>query len=419
MACRQASLRIAYVIQNIGIDLASDIGIAITVKYTLRNLQKAGHNVSLLALKGRSVTGVDDVSNLDALWYAPLGLTGTRLFMFFESGIRRLQRELRLSYFALFDSYRFYEACCRSLPKYDICHEHNGLLSIGAALACLRMKVPYILTLDADPIMELSVMGKPLRGLHALVAGWEARMTYKLAKRIICISEQGKQHLVKTWQVDPEKITVVPLAANVELFGQFYDTLAVRTRLSLSNAPVVMFLGSFQMWHGLDRLVDSFALVLQEIPEAKLLLVGDGPARPVVEQKITELGLATAVVITGFVPHTQVPEILATADVVAIPYPHLPEELWFSPLKLYEYMAASKAIVASRAGQIAEVIQNGHTGILVEPGDVNEFAQAVIRLLKDPVERKRLGQNARQQAVERHSWEHYAKRLEEIYLSVL
>jgi glycosyltransferase involved in cell wall biosynthesis len=396
----KAHLRIAYVIQNTGFDLASDVGIPITVKYTLRGLRKARHSVSLLQLRsGRLVTGIDDISNPDTLWYAPLGLTGTRPFKLLESGVRRLQRELGLSYFAFFDSYRFYEACCRCLPKYDLCHEHNGLLSIGAALACVRKQIPYILTMDADPMLELAVLGKPLRGLQASVAAWEAGI------------EKG--------QVDPGKITVIPLGVNVELFTQPYDSQAARAQLGLPDTPVIMFVGSFQMWHGLDRLVESFAHVLQEFPEARLLLVGDGPARPVVEQKIAKLGIANGVNITGIVPHARVPEMLAAADVVAVPYPHLSKELWFSPLKLYEYMAAGKAIVASRAGQIAEVVQNGHTGILVEPGNVDDFAQAIIQLLKDRAERKRLGRNARQQAIERHSWEQYVRRLEEIYLSVL
>jgi glycosyltransferase involved in cell wall biosynthesis len=416
----KANLRIAYVIQNVDFDLASDVGIPITVKYTLRGLRKMEHSVSLLQLAGgRLVTGVDDISNPDALWYAPLGLTGTRPFKLLESGVRRLQRELGLPYFAFFDSYRFYEACCRCLPRYDLCHEHNGLLSIGAALACVRKQIPYILTMDADPMLELAVLGRPLRGLQALVAAWEASITYKVAKKIVCLSEPAKQHLVEKWQVDPGKISVIPLGVDVELFARPYDSWAIRTQLGLYDAPVIMFVGSFQQWHGLDRLVEGFAQVLRKLPEAKLLLVGDGPARPAVERKIAKLGIANGVIITGIVPHAGIPEMLASADVVTAPYPHLPQELWFSPLKLYEYMAAGKAIVASRAGQIAEVIQNGHTGILCEPGDVDDFAQATIRLLKDPAERKWLGRNARQQAIKHHSWEQYARRLEEIYLSVL
>jgi len=115
------------------------------------------------------------------------------------------------------------------------------------------------------------------------------------------------------------------------------------------------------------------------------------------------------------VPQAKIPEILSAVNVAVIPYPQLPKELWFSPLKLYEYMAAGKAIVASSSGQIAEVVQDGYNGLLVEPGNVNEFAQAITRLLKDPVELDWLGKNARQQAVEHHSWDGYIRRLEAVY----
>lgn len=413
-------LNIAYTMQNTGVDLDQDVGAPILVKYTLCGLKQAGHQVSLLALKGRSVIVVRDVSKLDCANQAALGLSATRPFLLFESGVRRLQRELGLSYYAFFDTYRFYEACCRYLANYALCHEYSGLFSLGAALACLKLGIPYILTSDADLLLERAIVDKPLRGLHARVATWEARISYRLAQKIICVSEPAKQHLIQTWAVDPEKIVVVPNGVDIELFtATFYDSQAVRAQLGLRNQPVVMFVGGFQPWHGLENLVESFAQVVCLVPEAILLLVGDGPVRSAIEQKSAELGLADRVIITGFISHDRIPEMLAIADVVTAPYPRLPEEMWFSPLKLYEYMAAGKAIVASKEGQISDVIQDGCTGLLVEADDVEELAQALVKLLEAPAERERLGQNARRQAVEQHSWEQYIRRLEEIYTSVL
>ena len=138
-----------------------------------------------------------------------------------------------------------------------------------------------------------------------------------------------------------------------------------------------------------------------------------------VEQKIAEHGIDSAVRITGLVDQTEVPRLLALADIAVLPYPKLPKEMWFSPLKLYEYMAAGKAIVGSRSCQTAQVIRNNHNGILVEPGDVSGFADAIMRLLQDPTERKRLGSNARKQAVDQHSWQQYIVRLEDVYRSIL
>ncbi|MGD2158172.1 MAG: glycosyltransferase family 4 protein [Anaerolineales bacterium] len=413
-------LRVAYAIQNVGgIDLSNGVGDSIPVKYTLRGLRQAGHEVTCLKLNGRLVVGIDDVDHLEDVWGASLGLSGVRAFKFVESVVRRIQRALKLPYFAFFDTYRYYEACVRYLPEYDLCHEHNGLFSLGAALACWRLKLPYVLTISADPLFELELIGKPLRGVHARIAAWEANLTYRIAKKIICVSKPAKRHLVEIWRVDPEKIVVLPNGVDVDLFSPAQDSSRERLQFGFNGAPVVAFVGGFQKWHGLDVLVESFSQIISEIPEAILLLVGDGPARSDVEKKVAELGLKNKVRITGFVPQADVPKFLSLTDVAVIPYPQFPEELWFSPLKLYEYMAAGKAIVASRSGQIAEVIRSGHNGILVNPGDVSGFSQAIVHLLRDPAERQRLGKNTRRQVVEQHSWTQYIQRLEEIYYSVL
>jgi starch synthase len=131
------------------------------------------------------------------------------------------------------------------------------------------------------------------------------------------------------------------------------------------------------------------------------------------------LKLEKKVHITGYVAHEAMPTWLAAADVAVAPYPALPQELWFSPLKLYEYMAAGKAIVASAAGQIAEVIEDGHNGRLVRPGNVAELAQAIGELLDDPAGRQELGRAARQQAASQHSWQMYRQRLESLYTAAL
>jgi glycosyltransferase involved in cell wall biosynthesis len=414
------SLRIGYAIQNVGgIDFSHDVGDTVPVKQTLLGLRRAGHQVTCLQLQGRKVVAIEDVSNSATALSLPLGLSGTRPFLGLESGFRRLQRVVGLPYFAFFDAYRFYEACYRHLPGYDLCHEHNGLFCVGAALACQRLRLPYVLTFSADPLFERALGGRPLRGLHRLVAAWEAKFTYRLASKIICVSEPAKQHLIKSWGVNPEKVIVMPNGDDLDLFQPAYDPRPIRTELGLNGEPVIGFVGGFQHWHGLERLVESLAQVRSEVPNAKLLLVGDGRARPSIERKIAELGQESAVVITGLVPQKRVPEMLAVADVAVLPYPKLSRELWFSPLKLYEYMASGKAIVASRDGQIAEVIQDGHNGLLVDPDNMADLTQALIRLLGDPAERARLGHNARRQAIEQHSWNQYIKRLEKIYLSVL
>ncbi|MGD8750767.1 MAG: glycosyltransferase family 4 protein [Anaerolineales bacterium] len=405
--------------QNAGGNLAEDVGSAILIKSTVRGLQAAGHNVIVSRLTGRSVLQFDDIRKLDPARRAALGLSGTQIFQLVESGTRRIQRELKFPYFALFDSYRFYEACIHFLPKFDLCHEYGGVFSLGAALACWRLNFPYVLSVEADTFLEKSIRGESLKGIHAGFAALGAKFTYRVASRIITVSQVAKLQLVEKWVLDPDKIVVIPNGVDARLFATKNDPNIIREEFSVKPGPVIGFVGGFQPWHGLEYLVEVFALVLEEVPAAQLLLVGDGISRPIIERKMEDLGIESSVVLTGFVPQNRVPDLLSITDVAVLPYPKLPKELWFSPLKLYEYMAAEKAIVASRSGQIAEVIRNGHNGILVDPEEVSGFSQAIINLLRDPVKMQRLGKNAREQAVREHSWFQHIQRLEDVYRDVL
>jgi glycosyltransferase involved in cell wall biosynthesis len=140
-----------------------------------------------------------------------------------------------------------------------------------------------------------------------------------------------------------------------------------------------------------------------------------------VKQKVLQKGLQEAVIMTGAIAHSSVPEMISIAEVAVVPAAPVAASHGGTgtPLKLFEYMASGKAIVATALNQATEVIRDGQNGLLVEAGDVNGFAMAMLDLLNDSAKRGRLGQNARQHAIEHYSWEQYTRRLEEIYLSVI
>lgn len=419
--CRRSlALRIAYVVQNPGFDLVTDSpAIAVTVKNVVCSLQAAGHHVDYYELRGRHVNRISDMSVPGHVSPVSLGWTGALPFCLLESGVRRIQRIVKWRYLALFDSIRFYEACMRVMQKYDVCHEHNSLLSVGAALACRRLGVPYIITVDADPLLELEVQGMPLKGGQSWLAHWEARQTYRIAHRVLCLTEATRRRLMDYWKVPADKIVVLPLAADIKLFGRPQEANTIRRDLGFGDEPVIGFVGGFQLWHGLEDLINGFVQVREWFPNARLLLVGDGPGRKRIEELAHWLKVWDAITITGWVSYRDVPRYLAAMDLVAAPYPKLKHEMWFSPLKLYEYMAAGKAIVASRCGQIADVIEDGVTGLLVEPGDPAGLADALRAVIADADLRTTLGANARRQAEAEHSWTHVAARLGEIYRDVL
>jgi len=201
--------------------------------------------------------------------------------------------------------------------------------------------------------------------------------------------------------------------------GQATPEWRARTVGPDGDAFVVGFVGRIRPWHGLNVLLEAFAVARAEDPGMRLCVVGDdgGTGRELQEQG-RRLGLDDAVEFTGAIPPEEVPAALGAMDAVAAPYPPL-EEFYFSPLKIFEYMAAGKPIVASACGQITDLLDHERTGLLVPPGDVAALAEALLRLRRDPTLAENLGRNARAEAEVRHSWQDRIRTVDELFNSVL
>jgi glycosyltransferase involved in cell wall biosynthesis len=149
----------------------------------------------------------------------------------------------------------------------------------------------------------------------------------------------------------------------------------------------------------------------------RYLLIGSGALRAQVEEILRSAGALDRVIMKGAIPHEQVPRLLDACDILVSP--HVPleagAEFFGSPTKLFEYMAMGKGIVASRLGQIGEVLEHEQTALLVEPGNVVELSDALMRLAASRELRECLGAAARQTAVKRHTWKHNAQRVIDAY----
>src|SRR5206468_967242 len=130
---------------------------------------------------------------------------------------------------------------------------------------------------------------------------------------------------------------------------------------------VVGFVGHMRPWHGLPLLVDAFELLHRERPNSRLLLVGDGPERQPTAAVLAARGLSDAVTFAGNVPHERVAAMLTSMDAAVAPYPA--GDFYFSPLKVFEYMAAGLPIAASAIGQLATLLRDQQTALLCPPGD--------------------------------------------------
>src|SRR5688572_11218655 len=280
-SCR---LKIAHAYQESGIRFSQSNAAQLHIFHTIRGLQQAGHEVALLGLQVRQVLYTQDLGvfgseELPSSHYAQLGLSGTTLFKWFESGVRRVQSALRIPYFALFDSYRMAEASRLNLKGYDLIHERFNLLALGGAWASRSLGIPLVLEVNADLLAQRVFKGIPERGIRRLFAVWATRMTFGVASKIICISGDLKEHLISQWNVPESKMAVLPCAADVEAFGRAHDSKLIRRGLGLTTEPVIIWVGGFYPWHDMELLLQSFVKVVSTHPNARLVLVGDGSTR--------------------------------------------------------------------------------------------------------------------------------------------
>jgi glycosyltransferase involved in cell wall biosynthesis len=386
--------------------------------YIAAGLQARGHSLTFVA--PRSLSQIVCTSDPQTPRPAPRTWSASRWFDLASKAAWQVQRWLGVPYLNVFANYRLLDACLQCLPGHDLVYERNGLYKFGVARACKRLRLPYVLYFEADDILEHDIMGKPITGLLRWRAREAIRLNLDAADCVIVVSEPLKVHLTTNWSVPPDKIVVFPNVADVQRFRPDPKIRAeVRASLGLDIHPLVAFVGNFYEWHDVATLLDAFAQVLEAYPDARLVLVGDGSRRQAMMQRAADLGLGDAARFTGLVAHAEVPRLLAAADIAVVPYPPMETDLWLSPLKLFEYMASGKAVIASAVGQLTDVVHDGRNGLLVPPGDVPAMTAALLRLVGDPALRSQLGQQARQDAVQKHSWEHYVSRLERVFLAVI
>lgn len=383
-----------------------------------KRLLARGHTLTFMAQRdlGNNVCTKD----LEQPTLAPLTWSESVLFNFLQRLCWRVQQVLHIPYLNKFTNFRLFDACLQCLPGHDIVYERNGLYRNGIAMACKRLKIPYVLFVEADEILEHDYMAHPLRGMLRWSATMQFRYNLEAADRVICVSKPLKSHLTKNWHILPEKILVLPNGVDTIQFQP--NPVAgnkIRKLLLMTDNPIILFVGNFYKWHDVGTLLDSLPGVLDEYPTARLILVGDGATRKAMEQRAVELGIDYAVRFTGLIPHGNVPNYMACADIAVVPYLCLDQEIWLSPLKLFEYMSSGKAIVASAVGQVVDVVRDGKNGLLVPPGDVSALEKTLKRMIRDRNLRERLGQQARNDAVKLHSWKHYISKLEAVFLDMM
>jgi len=279
----------------------------------------------------------------------------------------------------------------------DAVLERMSLFSFSGLQFARRRNIPYLLEVNAPLTaehkrhrgLELEDFASAIEGILLVEADW-----------VIAVSSAVRNYAILCG-TKPERIIVLPNAADEAFRAVFPHQPAP------GSAFVIGFVGSLKPWHGVQDLLEAFRILLKDVPEARLLIVGDGPERAALESRSRRTGIDGKVEWTGSVKHEEVPGFLARMEVAVAPYPAM-ADFYFSPLKLIEYMASGRAIVASRAGQVAEILKNRENSLLYKPGEVEAMAACLKRLWSDPRLRRELGEKARE-ASKDMTWDRNAR----------
>jgi glycosyltransferase involved in cell wall biosynthesis len=291
---------------------------------------------------------------------------------------------------------------------------HARFVFAGALLARL-MGAPLILEYQTSEYWWAKTWG-PARFLSLVRLAEE--FSIRSATRLAVVSDVLRDELLERG-VAREKIIVNPAAVDPERFRPGVGGEEARKELGFLEADIVAcFSGSFSYFHGIPVLSEAIRLLFRRedggpSPRVSFLLVGDGPLRAETEDDLKEYVVRGRVLFTGSVSPELVPRMLDAADILLAPTVPMPggKRFFGSPSKLFEYMAMSKAIVASDLEQLGAVLEHGETAWLVPPGDHQALASAIEVLAADPDLRGRLGSQARRAAAENHTWRQNALRL--------
>jgi glycosyltransferase involved in cell wall biosynthesis len=297
----------------------------------------------------------------------------------------------------------------------DFIYERVAPYTTAGVQLAHALRTPHIAEWNAPLAVEQShYRAGNFAGMIAEAERWTLRRT-----DVALVVSSALREYALSLGVAPERIHILPNAVNPALFHPASANTAPRGGFKSDAGPVIGFVGGLRPWHGVEVLPELLLRLAKRFPEIQLVLAGDGPQRAQLEGDFVTHGLEKRVTITGLLPHEEVPSVIRWFDVAVAPYHKIEHSFYFSPLKLFEYMACGVAVVAPRLGQIAEIIEDRRNGLLYPAGDLDALAAGCEQLLNDTELRRRLGDTAAAHIRNQFTWDHNARRVIELARNLL
>ncbi len=279
--------------------------------------------------------------------------------------------------------------------RVDVVHAHKFASNLWAALLTPRGRLPVLVAHEHSWSYEGS-----LRRIA------DRELIGRRADAIVAVSPSDRERMIELERIPAEKVVFIPNGIPDRPTG---DAGRIREELGLAPSdPVVGTVCGLRPEKELETAVRALGVLAPQRPNLRFVVVGDGPERDGLERLAAELGVST--LFLGQRANDEMPDLLAAMDVLVCS-----SRFEGMPLSVLEWMAAGKAIVASRVGGIPSTLEDGREGVLVPRRDHAAFAHEIGRLLDDPAERRRLGEAAQRRQREAFRFEQTVARVESLY----
>jgi glycosyltransferase involved in cell wall biosynthesis len=347
---------------------ASKDGQAVHIEEMISALRGLGHEVKVVA----PAAGDDETLGAEVGW------------------VQRLKRVLPKALYELLElSYSLlaYSRMLRAAREFgpDVIYERYNLFLVAGVMLKRRLSIPLLLEVNSPLAQERGEFG----GLGMpWLARWVEGVVWRNANYVLPVTRVLAGHIFARG-VPESRVAVIPNGINEAHFANAPSPSAAKEALGCTGDLVLGFTGFVRDWHGVDRVIHWMAT--KDAPSnARLLIVGDGPVRLDLERLADDLALGDRVQFTGILPRSKVPEYVAAFDIAlqpaVVPYA--------SPLKLFEYLALGKAVVAPCQPNIEEVLTDGENALLFESTVSEALEVALTRLCSDDQLRAHIGANA-------------------------
>lgn len=300
--------------------------------------------------------------------------------------------------------------------KPDFIYQRYSLLNYSGVALRNSWNIPLVLEYNGSFVW----IGKNWGGakmIHRRMVERVEKLCLDKSDLIVVVSQVSKDDLIREYNIDENKIIVNPNGVDEEIYHPEISGGSIRSLLGLQDKRVFGFIGTFSHWHGVLFLAEAIQLFYQKYPELKskisFLLIGMGPQFNEVKEKLNDLLEEGCVVLPGQISQELGPEYLAACDVYLSPHVPNPDGTKFfgSPTKLFEYMAMGKPILASSLEQIGEILEDGKTARLFQPGNLSELVELLFEMSFESEKWFFMGKTARQICLEKYTWQKHVERI--------